>query len=83
MSVKLKAKYIENFFIQEAPGGSINGSNTAFTLAFTPVFSSTVQLFLNGLFLTQGTDYTISGLNITMTVAPVTGQILRSCYIKR
>lgn len=65
---------------QEEPTGTVNGANTAFTLANTPVNNASVKLYLNGIFLRQGTDYTISGANITMTTAPATGQILDCVY---
>lgn len=80
---KIQSKFLENQFVEsETPAGLINGVNTAYTLAFTPVYSSTVSVFLNGLLQTQGVDYTISGANITMTVAPALAQILKANYIK-
>jgi len=64
----------------ETPSGSVNGSNTAFTLANTPA-GSKVMLFLNGLFLEPGgADYSLSGTSITMATAPVTGDVLRAFY---
>jgi len=72
-----------NFVTRETPSGSINGSNTAFTLANTPV-SGSEEVFLNGQLLEPGAgnDYTISGANITMLTAPLTGEILRVNYRK-
>lgn len=68
-------------YIQEAPSGTINGSNTAFTLSQTPVSAASVLLFLDGVFMTQGVDYTISGTSITATgIVPATGQSLRAAY---
>ncbi len=58
---------------QEVPSGTVNGSNTTFTLAYTPVASMTVMLFWDRSLYLQGVDYTISGNTITMTVAPATG----------
>lgn len=66
--------------IQEAPAGSINNSNTAFTLSQTPTSNAAVQLYKNGRLLIQGTDYTIAGVNITMTVAPDFAELLRAVY---
>ncbi len=60
---------------EEVPTGSINGSNTAFTIAHTPL-ASTFKLYLNGAREQNGTDYTLSGTNITFTTAPLTGSIL-------
>jgi hypothetical protein len=55
----------------EAPTGTINSSNTVFTLAHTPV--GTMQLFRNGVLQTAGIDYTLSTHTITYVVAPSTG----------
>lgn len=67
---------------QETPSGSINGSNTAFTLAHTPSAATNVNLFLNGVQQRQGAgnDYTISGATITYLTAPPTGATLNAIY---
>jgi hypothetical protein len=67
----------------ETPSGTVNGVNTAFTLANTPM-AGTEQIFLNGLLLEAGAgnDYTISGTAITMLQVPVTGDRLRANYQK-
>ena len=72
-----------NFVDKEIPSGSINGSNTAFTLANTPVAGSE-HVFLNGVFQESGAgnDYTISGTAITMLTAPLTGEKIRVSYRK-
>jgi hypothetical protein len=72
-----------NFVIEETPSGSINGSNTTFTLANTPT-SGTVKLYLNGVRQKSGAgnDYTISTNTITMTTAPVSGDVLIADYMK-
>lgn len=72
-----------NVVTRETPSGSINGSNTSFTLANTPI-AGTEHLYLNGLLLESGagTDYTISGATITMLTAPVSGDKLRCSYLK-
>lgn len=70
-----------NFVIRETPSGTINGSNTAFTLAFTPTVG-TETVYLNGLEQNVTTDYTISGSTITYLVAPISGDILRVSYLK-
>lgn len=72
-----------NIITRETPSGSVNGSNTAFTLANTPV-AGTEQVFLNGLLQEPGAgnDYTISGGTITYLTAPVTGDRLRVSYRK-
>jgi hypothetical protein len=65
---------------QQVPSGVINGANVTFTLANTPVSNASVKLYQNGLFMRQGTDYTISGVTITMTTAPASGQTLDVNY---
>lgn len=75
-------KYTSNVY-NESVVGSVNGTNTAFSIAFTPAVSS-LELFYNGQLLEPGTgnDYTISGVAITMLFAPVAGDKLRAYYIK-
>lgn len=72
-----------NFVVRETPSGSINGSNTSFSLANSPVVGSE-ELYLNGLLQEQGAgkDYTISGTTITMAAAPVSGDVLKVSYRK-
>lgn len=71
------------FVVRETVGGTINGSNTAFTLANTPI-AGTEMVFQNGLLLESGAgnDYTISGAAITMLTAPATGDRLKANYQK-
>lgn len=71
------------FVVRETPSGTINGSNTSFTLANTPV-SGTESVFLNGILQDAGAgnDYTISGTTITMLSAPLTGDKIRVNYNK-
>lgn len=70
-----------NFATREVPSGLINGSNTVFTLANTPVVGSE-EVFLNGILqnVGVGNDYTISGATITFTNAPATGSVLLVTY---
>ena len=72
----LSTTKIEN----EVPAGTINGSNTAFTLTSSPDPSGSLQLFLNGMFMTVGEDYTISGVDITFLQAPLIGSTLRAFF---
>jgi hypothetical protein len=66
----------------ETPGGTVNGSNTAFTLSVAPSPSASLKLFVNGqLMAAGGEDYTLSSLNITMVTAPPSGSILRAWYL--
>jgi len=72
-----------NFVDKETPSGSVNGSNTTFTLANTPVAGSE-HVYLNGMLLESGSgnDYTISGATITMLTAPISGDKIRVSYRK-
>lgn len=71
-----------NVVTRETPSGSVNGSNTAFTLANTPI-AGTESLYLNGLLQEAGgEDYSISGTAITFVTAPVTGDRIRCNYLK-
>jgi hypothetical protein len=70
------------FLVRETPSGSVNGSNTAFVLANTPI-SGMEQVYLNGILQEPGAgnDYTISGATITYLTAPATGDRLRVSYM--
>jgi len=74
-----------NFVTRETPSGTINGVNTSFTLANTPVAGSE-EVFVNGILQTSGSgnDYTISGTTITFEAGavPETGDVLRVNYRK-
>lgn len=64
----------------EVPSGSINSSNTIFTLAFTPS-SGTVSVSLNGIHQNLSLDYTLSSSTITfLSGPPFTGDILTVSY---
>ncbi len=67
------------FADEETPAGTINSINVTFTLAHTPVAGS-VKLFLRGLRMKRGLDYTISGATITMINVPLTGDALLADY---
>ncbi len=60
---------------QAAPSGTINSSNTAFSLSPTPTAAADISCFQNGIMLQQGAgnDYTVSGANLTWLTAPPTG----------
>ena len=82
LGLKVNATTLNATFItREIPSGAVNGSNTAFTLAATPVVGSE-QVFLNGLLQEPGAgnDYTISGAAITYLTAPASTDRLRVNY---
>lgn len=62
-----------------APTGSINSSNTIFTLPTTP--GPIVLVFRNGV-LQQGggVDYTLAGSTVTFVAAPITGDSVLAVY---
>jgi len=78
-----------NFVVRDGDGGSghatwtPNGSTTVFAMNNTPLVG-TEQVFLNGILQEPGAgnDYTISGANVTMLTAPLTGDRLRASYYK-
>ena len=71
------------YVTRETPTGLVNGSNTSYTLASTPV-SGTEQVYQNGILQDPGAgnDYTISGGSITFLVAPASGDKIRVTYLK-
>lgn len=64
----------------EVPAGTINGTNTVFTLSATPIANSQV-LYYNGqaIFPAAG-DYTISGPSVTLVSPPSPGDTLIAVY---
>lgn len=72
-----------DFVTRETPSGLVNGSNTTYTLANTPV-AGTEHVYLNGILQESGAgnDYTISGATITYLTAPATGDKIRVSYLK-
>ena len=68
--------------IGETAAGAINGVNRTFTLASTPTTTQVVQAFVNGVLMTAGQDYTLSGNTLTFGVAsvPNSGDFVRVYY---
>jgi hypothetical protein len=66
----------------ETPSGTINGANTTFALAFTPSPTASLQLYLNGLRMDQGMDYSIVGSTVTFASVsvPQAGDVLLASY---
>jgi len=66
----------------EIPAGTVNGVNTVFTLVSSPSPAASLELYRNGLFQRQGTDYQISGTTVTFFLAsvPQTGDLLVASY---
>ena len=66
----------------EVPVGAINGSNTVFTLAWSPSPAGSLVLLRNGLILANGTDYSLVRNTITFYLGsvPQPGDVLRASY---
>ncbi len=66
----------------EVPGGSVNGTNAAFTLAAVPNPAGSLRLFKNGMLLAQTNDYSLSGSTVTFIpgVVPQPGDVLVASY---
>lgn len=67
---------------REIPSGTMNGTNTQFTLLNQPNLG-TEQVFLNGALLNSGanSDYVVDGSTITFTLAPQSGDVILVNYI--
>jgi len=73
---------LPSFADAEVPSGSINGANTVFSLVNSPSPTSSLDLYLNGLLMMQGGDYTLSNNVITFFTAstPQSGDTLLASY---
>lgn len=71
------------FIDGETPSGTIDSVNNAFTLAQTPNPAASLAVYRNGIRLSTGLDYTLSGNGITFTsgIVPQIGDVLR-CYYR-
>lgn len=70
------------FVDAETPSGSVNGTNTVFTLAQAPAPATSLQLYLNGLEQTAGIDFTLSNNTVTFAgnAVPQTGDEMEAYY---
>jgi Protein of unknown function (DUF2793) len=64
----------------EAPTGAINGSNITYILTYTPFPTSSLQLFINGVFQIPVDNYNVNATVITMNVAPNSGSTVYAVY---
>ena len=79
---RINAVFLKRFWVQEVPSGAVNGTNVTFVLSKTPLETESIEVFLDGLRKDPGVDFTVSGLNIVFTTAPVPGQTVRVSYIQ-
>ncbi len=70
------------FIDGEMPAGSVNSSNTIYTLSAIPVPASSLELYRNGLVQTVGVDYTVSGTTVTFlpVAVPKSGDLIQAYY---
>ncbi len=70
------------FIDSEVPFGTIDGNNTAFSLANAPNPSSSLTLFLNGVLQTNGADFSLASNRITFASGskPHIGDVLQASY---
>lgn len=71
----VRTRYVDD----ETLTGTINGSNTVFTIKKAPV-SGSLKIYRGGTRQRVTEDYTFSGTTITFTVAPQVGEILLADY---
>jgi hypothetical protein len=66
----------------ETPTGSVDGTNTVFTLNYTPSPTGSLALFRNGLLMRPGSDYSISGNTLVFFLGsvPQPGDLLVANY---
>ena len=71
-----------SFVDAEIPGGTLDGANSAFTLASVPNPGSSLQLFRNGLLLKSSGDFNLSGNALTFLsgAIPQPGDALMASY---
>lgn len=69
-----------SFVYDETPSGTVNSSNTSFTIASTPVAGSLIVYRDGQRLVGGGADYTLSGTTITFVTAPTTGSTLKVDY---
>jgi hypothetical protein len=71
-----------SFADAEVPAGTVDGSNTVFTLTSAPSPAGSLELYRNGLLMRQGADYQISGNTVTFFLAsvPQSGDLLVASY---
>jgi hypothetical protein len=70
------------FIDQQTPTGAINGVNSSFTLSQTPNPTASLEVYRNGLLMSIGVDYTLSGSVVTFLTAsiPQTSDTLLCSY---
>ena len=78
-----QGKFFASAFKKEIPSGSINGSNTSFSLTYTPANSDSLLVFIDGILQNLTSDYSLSSNIITLVVAPAIGQSIYCFYLEK
>jgi hypothetical protein len=70
------------FVDNSVPAGTLNGANTVFTLPSTPNPALSLNLYLNGMLMEAGSDYTLAAATVTFIngVVPGAGDALLASY---
>lgn len=81
-SLILEALENDTFFYENVElTGTLNSSNTVFTLPAVPNPALSLDLIVNGQSLTAGgVDYTLSGDEVTLVHAPDPDDVLRASF---
>lgn len=71
-----------SFADAETPTGTVDGSNAVFSFAHAPRPGASLQLHRNGLVMTAGLDYTLTGNTVTFAggATPQAGDTLTAWY---
>jgi len=66
----------------ETPSGAVNGVNATFTLLNAPSPAASLELFRNGILMTPGSDFVLSGTTVTFYTwsVPQTGDTIVASY---
>lgn len=66
----------------EVPAGTVNGTNSLFTLTFNPDPDVSLKFWVDGVLYTQTTNYTLSGTTVTVlsSYIPIAGQTVFATY---
>lgn len=72
---------ISNYIVGEVLSGTVNGTNTVFTLANTTV-ANKEMIFINGVKQKRGVDYTITNSNTVTFTSPPTTDASGTDYIE-
>ena len=70
------------FVDNDSPSGVVDGSNTSFTLAGTPSPAASLAVYLNGILLKSGQDFTLNGstMQFVAGATPQPGDTLLASY---